>query len=152
MEPARNQRSGLFRPSLPKRIPRSIPDEKFNELFAQLSSMRDRAVVEFWISTGARASELLGARQGDADPGQQLITVVRKGSRALRPLPASPDAFVWLRLYQAQTQELVPHGRDEPLWWTLRRPFLALNHHGLGRRPQRNRPSASAAATAGFRS
>ena len=36
-----------------------------------------------------------------ADPGQQLITVIRKGSRALQQLPASPDAFVWLRLYQA---------------------------------------------------
>jgi hypothetical protein len=27
------------------------------------------------------------------------ITVIRKGSRAIQQLPASPDAFVWLRLY-----------------------------------------------------
>lgn len=64
---------------------------------ARLGSDRDRALVAFWVSTGARASELLGAVQADADPGQQLITVVRKGSRALQQLPASPDAFVWLR-------------------------------------------------------
>ncbi|MPY81305.1 MAG: tyrosine-type recombinase/integrase, partial [Actinophytocola sp.] len=103
------------------------------ELFARLSSLRDRALVAFWISTGARASELLGARQGDADPGQQLITVIRKGTRALQQLPASPDAFVWLRLYQAQTHGLTPGGRDEPLWWTLRRPFRALTYHAAHR-------------------
>ena len=77
--------------------------EGFDELFARLGSHRDRALVAFWVSTGARASELLGATAADVDPGQQLITVMRKGTRALQQLPASPDAFVWLRLYQAQT-------------------------------------------------
>jgi hypothetical protein len=43
-------------------------------------------------------------------------------------LPASPDAFVWLRLYQAQMAGLVPAGRDQPLWWTLQRPFRALTY------------------------
>jgi len=71
----------------------------------------------------------LGATYADADPGQQLITVVRKGTRSLQQLPASPDAFVWLRLYQAEMQNLVPAGPDQPLWWTLRRPFRALNYH-----------------------
>jgi integrase len=128
MEPRRAQRSGQFRRRLPERVPRSIPDEKFNELFAKLPSLRDRALVAFWISTGARASELLGARQADAAPGQQLITVIRKGTRAFQQLPASPDAFVWLRLYQAQIHGLIRLGRDEPLWWTLRRPFRALTY------------------------
>lgn len=127
------QRSGLYRPRLTARAQRHIPDEQFNELFAALSCYRDRALVAFWISTGARASELLGASRGDADPGQQLITVVRKGSRALQQLPASPDAFVWLRLYQSETDGLVPAGRDEPLWWTLRRPFRQLSYHAAYR-------------------
>jgi len=83
--------------------------------------------VAFWVSTGARAAELLGARRADADPGQQLISVIRKGTRALQPLPASPDAFVWLRLYQQQMHGLVPAGPDDPLWWTLRRPFRPLS-------------------------
>jgi hypothetical protein len=99
MDPFGGERAGLFRPRLTQRIPRQIPDEMFNKLFAQLSSHRDRALVVFWISTGARASELLGVVCSGADPRQQLITVIRKGSRALQQLPASPDAFVWLRLY-----------------------------------------------------
>ena len=35
---------------------------------------------------------------------------------------------MWLRLYQAQMAGLVPAGRDQPLWWTLRRPFRALTY------------------------
>jgi integrase len=129
MEPFRNERTGLYRPKVPRRIPRMIPDDLFNELFARFGNHRDRALVAFWVSTGARAAELLGATQEDSDPGQQLITVIRKGSRAMQRLPASPDAFVWLRLYQAETQGKVPAGRDQPLWWTLRRPFRPLNYH-----------------------
>jgi site-specific recombinase XerC len=94
------ERVGRYRPSLPRRIPRSIPAEWFNKLFAALPSHRDRALVAFWISTRARASELLGIRQCDVDPGQQLVSVVRKGSRAVQQVLASADAFVWLRLYQ----------------------------------------------------
>jgi len=129
MDPFGAERAGRYRPGVPQRIPRQIPDGKFDELFAGLGSHRDRALVAFWVSTGARAAELLGARRADADPGQQLITVIRKGTRALQPLPASPDAFVWLRLYQAQMEGLVPGGPDDPLWWTLRRPFRPLSYH-----------------------
>jgi integrase len=129
MEPFARARSGLYRPRQAQRLPRQIPDGLFDELFAGLGSHRDRALVAFWVSTGARAAELLGARGADADPGSQTVTVVRKGSRALQPLPASPDAFVWLRLYQSEFRGQVPAGRDDPLWWTLRRPFRQLGYH-----------------------
>ena len=69
MEPYRNERSGLFRPRVPSRIPRSVPDEEFNEIFARLPSHRDRALVAFYVSTGARASELLSATLAGVDPG-----------------------------------------------------------------------------------
>lgn len=133
MDEWKHERTGRYRPSVPRRIPRAIPDDRFNELFAALSSNRDRALVAFWISTGARASELLGARYCDVDPGQQLITVVRKGSRATQQVPASADAFVWLRLYQEDLLGKVPHGRTQPLWWTLRRPHRLLTYHAAHR-------------------
>jgi integrase len=69
MEPHRNERAGLYRPRVPKRAPRSIPDELFNEIFAKLPSHRDRALVAFYVSTGARASELLSATWDGVDPG-----------------------------------------------------------------------------------
>ena len=36
MEPFRNERVGLYRPRVAQRIPRAIPDELFNRVFAEL--------------------------------------------------------------------------------------------------------------------
>ncbi len=139
------ERTGRYRPTVPERIPRAIPDDWFNKLFASLPSDRDRALVAFWISTGARASELLGMRQCDFLPGEQLISVVRKGTRAVQQLPASADAFVWHRLYQQELQRAgVPRGRRQPAWWTLRRPYRPLSYHGAHRMFERVNASLGA--------
>jgi integrase len=144
MDRYRDERAGLYRPAVPARIPRSVPDAEFNEVFAQLPSHRDRALVAFYVSTGARASELLSAVQGGVHPGRQVIAVTRKGSRRLQELPASTDAFVWLRLYQAEMEGLIPRGAREPVWWTLRRPARPLGYHAVHRMFER------AAAAAGI--
>ncbi len=147
MEPHRNDRSGLYRPTVAARIPRDVPDAEFNEIFACLGSHRDRALVAFYVSTGARASELLSVTQGGVDPGRQLITVVRKGSRAAQELPASSDAFVWLRLYQVQMDRVIPKGRGRPLWWTSRTPVRSLSYHAAHRMFQRAAAAAGSAVT-----
>jgi len=69
MDPVKAERSGRYRPRVAVRIPRAIPDEKFDELFAALGSHRDRALVAFWVSTGARAAELLGGDPSRCRPG-----------------------------------------------------------------------------------
>jgi site-specific recombinase XerD len=89
--------------------------------------------VAFYVSTGARASELLSVTRAGVDPGRQLISVVRKGTRELAQLPASADAFVWLRLYQLEMYGVLPWGGRQPLWWTLRRPFRPLTYHAAHR-------------------
>ena len=55
MEPFRKERTGLYRPVVVSRIPRSVPDEEFNEIFAALPSHRDRALVAFYVSTRIRS-------------------------------------------------------------------------------------------------
>jgi integrase len=147
MEPHQDQRSGRYRPRVASQVPRAVSDEEFNAIFARLPSNRERALVAFYVSTGARASELLSAMAGGADPGRQLITVVRKGTRELAQLPASPDAFVWLRLYQAEMGPLIPSGRRQPLWWTLRRPVRPLSYHAAHRMFERVNQQAGTAAT-----
>lgn len=147
MEPFRNERTGLYRPRVPARIPRSIPDEQFNEVFARLPSNRDRALVAFYVSTGARAAELLSATQGGVDPGRGLITVIRKGSRAAQELPASSDAFVWLRLYQLEMDKIIPRGRTKPLWWTSRQPVRPLTYHAVHRMFERVNQRAGTMST-----
>jgi site-specific recombinase XerD len=83
-------------------------------------------------------------RVADADPGQQLITVVRKGTRVAQQVPASPDAFVWLRIYQQAMRGLVPPGRTQPVWWTLRRPYRPLTYHAAHRMFERVNSSLGA--------
>lgn len=117
-EPYRAEGRLRYNPPVPRRQPREVPDERWHQLFAVLGSNRDRALLALGLSNGARAAELLGLRGVDLDWGDQLVRVIRKGSRIEQWLPASPEAFVWLRLYLAERPPLDPQG---PLWWTLRR-------------------------------
>ncbi|MGF1427531.1 tyrosine-type recombinase/integrase [Kitasatospora sp. LaBMicrA B282] len=118
LEPFRPEGRIRYNPKVPKNKPREIPDERWNAIFGALRSNRDRALLSLDISNAARASELLGIRSVDLDWGDQLVRVSRKGSDDLQWLPASPDAFVWLRLYLAELGPLEP---NDPVWWTLRR-------------------------------
>jgi site-specific recombinase XerD len=89
----------------------------------------------------------LSATASGLDPARQLITVVRKGTRIRQELPASTDAFVWLRLYQAEIDELIPPGPDQPLWWTLRHPIRPLTYHAVHRMFERVNARAGTTAT-----
>jgi integrase/recombinase XerD len=108
-----------YNPRLPKRQPRCMPDDLWESLFAAMGCNRDRAILALAVSTGARAAELLGMRGADIDWGNQLIRVIRKGTRAQQWLPASPDAFVWLRLYVGDIGGIV--GANDGVWRTVNR-------------------------------
>ncbi|MFI6958617.1 tyrosine-type recombinase/integrase [Nocardia sp. NPDC050408] len=126
LEPFRPQGRIRYNPKVPHRTPRAIPDEQWIALFSGLRSNRDRAILAVTVSNGARAAELLGVRSGvDLDWGEQLVRVVRKGTRAEQWLPVSPEAFVWIRLYLADLGAPLPP--NQPLWQTLRR-----RDHGSG--------------------
>lgn len=122
-------RRAAYRQQVPRSVPRSIPDDAVEALFGALRSHRDRALVSFYLSSGARASELLGLRHDHVDVGRRTITVVTKGTRELQQVPASPDAFVWLALYLAEAG--IGGAPAEPVWWTLRRPQQPLGYHAM---------------------
>ncbi|MEU1812735.1 tyrosine-type recombinase/integrase [Micromonospora aurantiaca (nom. illeg.)] len=94
-----------------------MPDALWDGLFAEMSCNRDRAAVELAVTTGARAAELLGMRGADIDWGDQLVRVIRKGTRAQQWLPTSPDAFTWLRLYFNDLGGII--GPNDPVWQTV---------------------------------
>ncbi len=118
----RRDRRADFRQKVPKTAPRLIVESRVAEILQTINNARDRALVEFYLSSAARPSELLGMTLEDVDPGSQRITVERKGSRAKQALPASSNAFLWLRLYQ---ESLPPDllAKGNPVWWTNRRPY-----------------------------
>ena len=108
--------------------PRSIPDERFDALFARLGSHRDRALVAFWVSTGARASELLGATVGRRRPGPAADHGDPQGHPGVAAVAGLAGCVRVAAAVPGAAAGLVPAGRDEPLWWTLRRPFRALGY------------------------
>ncbi|WP_217697955.1 tyrosine-type recombinase/integrase [Sinomonas mesophila] len=124
MEPFARSRRGSYRQRVPQPAWRGIPDDAVAAIFDALEHHRDRALLAFWLSSGARAEELLGLRHGDYDFGEHTLTVTTKGTRSRDVIPASPDAFVWLALYMRQGQPADP---GDPVWWTLaaknRRPL-----------------------------
>jgi integrase len=54
---------------------------------------------------------------------------------------------VWLRLYQLELDGVLPTGRRQPLWWTLRRPHRPLTYHAVHRMFERVNQRAGTDAT-----
>lgn len=96
LERPRPPRRGRLRPKVPVRQPRAIPDQQWEELFAQMHCTRDRVLLACYVTSGARASELLGVRLPDIDWQGGKLWVISKGSRLRQPVPASPEAFAYL--------------------------------------------------------
>lgn len=134
MEPFDHHRRAPLRQRKPPPQPKGLPDHLFDRLFAAMGCDRDRALLAFFVSTGARASEMLDVTVDHVDVGRQLIAVNRKGSRRLQWLPASADAFVWLRLYEARQPR--PDG-ETALWLTRRAPHRPLTYSAMRRALQR---------------
>jgi integrase len=118
----------------PARTPRAIPDGLWDELFAAMGHDRDRSLLAFYVSSGARATELLGLRVEHVDWAGQRIWVVTKGTRLLEPVPASGHAFTLLAAYLHQAGLPRPY---EPVWRTLRGEPRPLSYWALRRILQR---------------
>ena len=76
----RPERTGRYRPKVPQRIPDRSPTSISTRCLpasARIATGRSSPSS----ARAGRAAELLGASCGDVDPGAQLITVIRKGSR-----------------------------------------------------------------------
>lgn len=136
LEPAPVFRRGRLRQKVPVQAPRSIPDQLWDELFAVMGCDRDRALLEFYVSSSARASELLGIGLEDIDWPGQLIYVISKGTRIRQPVPASPNAFRYLGSYLAADGLPDPGspcgapaaGDPRPLtYWAMRRILQRAN-------------------------
>jgi integrase len=136
IEPAPATPRAPLRQKTPVRAPRAIPDLLWDELFGAMTCHRDRALLAFYVSSGARASELLGLRPENVDWAGQRIWVLSKGSRVLEQVPASPQAFTLLALYLEQAGTPPPgvavwrtrRGEQRPLsYWAMRRVLQRAN-------------------------
>ncbi|MEJ8631989.1 tyrosine-type recombinase/integrase [Streptomyces sp. MS2.AVA.5] len=129
-------RRSRLRQRVPATEPRAIPDAMWDEFFAAMNHNRDRAAVLLYVSSGARASELLGVTPADVDWPAQIVYVVSKGTKLREPIPASPQALVVLAAYIDAMGMPAPHepvfrtrrGPDKPLtYWAMRRVIQRAN-------------------------
>ncbi|WP_053196317.1 tyrosine-type recombinase/integrase [Streptomyces viridochromogenes] len=127
-------RRARLRQRVPSTEPRAIPDAMWDELFAAMNHDRDRAAVLLYVSSGARASELLGVTPAAIDWSRQLIYVVTKGSQEREPLPVSPQALVILASYLDRAGLPPAH---EPVFRTRRGPEKPLSYWAMRRVIQR---------------
>lgn len=109
-------------PQPPKRIPRSIPDDWSNELFAALPSHRARVQVALWISTGVRASELIGPAAGhrsrpavDRRGAQELAgsAAGARGGWRVRVDAPLPTGDAWPRATRSHTAGVVDQATSD---------------------------------------
>ncbi|WP_218839823.1 tyrosine-type recombinase/integrase, partial [Streptomyces sp. WZ.A104] len=130
IESRAQHRRGRLRPKVPVRQPRALPDEQWDALFEQMKCARDRALLSCYVTSGARASELLGVQLGDIDWQKGQLWVISKGTRARQPVPVSPEALAYLAAYLDENglpDATVPiwrtrRGESRPLtYWAARR-------------------------------
>jgi integrase len=134
LEPTPMLRRAKLRQRVAAAAPKAIPDALWDELFGVMSCDRDRALICMYVSSAARASELLGIDIDDIDWSRQLVHVVSKGSRLRQPVPVSPESLVFLAKYLA---EAGTPGPGEPLWRTRRGEARALTYWAMRRILQR---------------
>jgi integrase len=123
-----------LRQRMPQRSPRAIADPLWQELVDAMTCVRDKALLAFYVSTGARASELLGMRGEHVDWSGQRIWVMTKGTRLLEAVPASPVAFTLLAVYF--DQDGAPQV-GQPVWRSRRGLPRALTYWAARRILQR---------------
>ncbi|MEV7854571.1 site-specific integrase [Streptomyces sp. NPDC088183] len=124
-------RRSRLRQKASKKSPRSIPDGQWDELFDAMGCDRDKALLACYVSSGARATELLGLRESCVDWAGQRIRILSKGGE-MRTAPLSPEAMLLLTRYAAQRGPIGPEdivwrarrGTDRPLTYAAMRRVL----------------------------
>jgi integrase len=127
-------RRGRLRPKVAARPPRAIPDAQWDELFTRMRCTRDRALLACYVTSGARASELLGVGLADIDWQSGQLWVISKGTRLRQAVPVSPEALAYLAAYLDEAG--LPSGGG-PVWRTRRGDTRPLTYWAARRIIQR---------------
>ncbi len=100
-------------PKAPRRLPATLDADQVASLLAisgdEPFTLRDRAMLELFYSSGLRLAELVGLNLGDVDAADRTVRVVGKGSKA-RVVPVGKHALAALHDWLAVRPELTRHG------------------------------------------
>jgi len=83
-------------PKAPRRLPATLDPDQVASLLAisgdDPETLRDRAMLELFYSSGLRLAELVGLNLGDVDAADRTVRVVGKGSKT-RVVPVGKEAL-----------------------------------------------------------
>jgi integrase/recombinase XerC len=100
-------------PKAPRRLPATLDADQVASLLAisgdDPATLRDRAMLELFYSSGLRLAELVGLNLGDVDQADRTVRVVGKGSKA-RVVPVGKQALAALHDWLAVRSELARAG------------------------------------------
>lgn len=100
-------------PKAPRRLPATLDADQVASLLAISGddpvTLRDRAMLELFYSSGLRLAELVGLNLGDVDSADRTVRVLGKGSKA-RVVPVGKQALAALRDWLAVRGELARSG------------------------------------------
>ena len=100
-------------PKAPKRLPATLDADQVASLLAISGddpvTLRDRAILELFYSSGLRLAELVGLNLGDVDAADRTVRVLGKGSKA-RVVPVGKQALTALADWLAARAELARAG------------------------------------------
>ena len=101
--------SGIKAPKSPKKLPQTLSiDQVFNLINIPQTNFidtRDRAILEFFYSSGLRLSELVNIHINDIDTTEQTLKVLGKGNK-FRIIPLGRKAIEALSLWIIQRNKL----------------------------------------------
>jgi integrase/recombinase XerC len=100
-------------PKAPRRLPATLDADQVASLLAISGddplTLRDRAILELFYSSGLRLGELVGLNLGDVDAADRTVRVLGKGSKT-RVVPVGKHALAALRDWLAVRGELAKPG------------------------------------------
>jgi integrase/recombinase XerC len=100
-------------PRAPRRLPATLDADQVASLLAISGddpvTLRDRAMLELFYSSGLRLAELVGLDLGDVDLADRTVRVLGKGSKA-RVVPVGKHALAALHDWLAVRAELARRG------------------------------------------
>jgi len=100
-------------PKAPRRLPATLDADQVASLLAisgdDPETVRDRAILELFYSSGLRLAELVGLNLGDVDAADRTVRVLGKGSKQ-RVVPVGKKALAALHDWQAIRAELARAG------------------------------------------
>jgi integrase/recombinase XerD len=98
-----NPASELELPKLERRLPKHVLTiSEAEQVIAQASNVRDRAILETLYSTGIRRMELIGLKIYDLDADRGTVMVRQGKGRKDRMIPIGERALAWIDKYQRE--------------------------------------------------